>query len=112
LKIWLALVAAPMLALTDQAVSFAAVGWACAHQQTMAIHAVHAFFLAAVVAGTVPALKLWRDEAMRMNGRINGGESSARRHFLAGVAACVGALSAVVIAAMWMPTWAIAVCSS
>ena len=110
MRIWLALIAAPMLALTDQVVSFAAVGWACAHQQTMAIHAVHAFFLAAVVASTVPALQLWRGDATRLNG--NGGESIARRHFLAGVAACVGALSAGVIAAMWMPTWAIAVCSS
>jgi surface polysaccharide O-acyltransferase-like enzyme len=103
-------VVAPVLALLDQIVSFATVGWACAHQHGVAVHAVHALFLVAAVASTVPAFLLWRGEVTGKNG--SDSETVARRHFLASVACCVGALSVVVIAAMWMPTWVIAVCAN
>ena len=109
MKIWLALLAAPVLALMDQVVSFATVGWACAHQHNVAVHAVHALFLVAAVASTVPALQLWRGKGAGMN--IGGNETAARRHFLAIVAVGVGTLSVVIIASMWMPTWVISVCS-
>ena len=108
MKIWLALLAAPVLALMDQVVSFATVGWACAHQHGVAVHAVHALFLVAAMASTVPAFQLWN--GMRADPR-SGDETVARRHFLASVAVGVGTLSVVIIASMWMPTWVIAVCS-
>jgi hypothetical protein len=107
LKIWFALLAAPILALTDQAVSYAAVGWACTHQHATVVHAVHVLFLVAAAAGTVPAWQLWRQTRIGRTGH----EAIARRHFLAGVAVAVGALSVLVIASMWMPTWIIAPCS-
>jgi hypothetical protein len=107
MRIWFALVAAPMLALADQVVSYATVGWACAHDHPVAVHAVHAVFLVAVVAGTVPAWQLWH--ATRPG--KTGNETLARRRFLAGLGAALGALSIVVIVSMWMPTWIIAPCS-
>ncbi len=106
LKIWFALLAAPVLALTDQAVSYATVGWACDHQHAIAVHAVHVFFLVAAAAGTVPAWQLWSAT------RRTGNEIVARRHFLAGLAVAVSALSVLVIASMWMPTWIIEPCSN
>lgn len=106
MKIWFALLAAPILALTDQVVSYATVGWACAHQHVNAVHAVHVFFLVAVAAGTVPAWRLWR----RTSSGKPGNETLERGHFLAGVAVAMGALSALVIASMWMPTWIITPC--
>jgi hypothetical protein len=39
-------------------------------------------------------------------------EIRERQHFLAAVAMAVGALSALAIAFMWIPTWAIAPCST
>jgi hypothetical protein len=107
LKIWFALLVAPALALTSQLVSYATVGWACAHGHAIAVHAVHMFFLIAVAAGTIPAWQLWH--ATR-TGRSDD-ETLARRHFLAGLAAGAGVFSVLVIASMWMPTWIIAPCS-
>jgi hypothetical protein len=107
LKTWFALLAAPMLALMDQVISYATVGWACTHQHATVVHAVHVLFLVAAAAGTVPAWQLWSET--RIGSARN--EAVARRHFLAGLAVAVGALSMLVIASMWMPTWIIAPCS-
>ena len=110
MAIWLALLAAPILALADQAVSFATVGWACAHQHALAVHAVHTAFLVAAVASTIPAARAWT--RARTHRHEAADPAAARRHFLAGIATGVGGLSVVIIASMWMPTWLIAVCSS
>ena len=109
MKIWIALIAAPILALMDQVVSFATVGWACAQQHGVAVHAVHALFLVAAAASTVPAFQAWRGSGSGIDGSRN--ESVARRHFLASVAVGVGTLSVITIASMWMPTWVISVCA-
>ena len=63
-------------------------------------------FLIATVAGTAMAWQAWRTTS-------NAGaadESRQRRHFLAGLATGSGALSALVIAAMWAPTWVVSAC--
>jgi len=105
MNIWFALLAAPALALDDQVIAYAAVGWACSHERIAAVHAIHGFFLVATALGVVPAWNLW--SATRSG---SGGETLARRHFLAGIAVAAAALSVLVIAAMWMPTWVIAPC--
>jgi len=105
-RIWLALLVSPLLALTDQSVAYALSGWACSHQQPYATHAAHAVFLAAVVAATVAAWALWRDTYAG----AGTGDPVAGRHFLAGLATASGALSALVIAAMWYPTWILSPC--
>ena len=98
MRIWLALLAAPRLALTDQSVAYATAGWACAHQHAAVVHGVHLLFLAAIVSGTVMAWRYWRATPAMP-------EPAASRHFLAGIAAGSGALSALVILAMWIPNW-------
>jgi hypothetical protein len=108
MRIWFALLAAPVLALADQSVAYATVDWACANQQLIVVHIVHVLFLVATIAGTLAALQLWH--ATR---RVStDGEAFARRHFLAGLATASGALSSLVIAAMWFPTWMLAPCIS
>ena len=102
MRIWFALLAAPILALADQVVAYATVGWACAHE-----HAVHALFLVAVIAGSVPAWQLWH----ATRSAKAGNETLARRHFLAGLAFASAALSILVIVSMWMPAWVIAPCT-
>ena len=102
--IWLALLVAPMLALADQVIAYAAVGWSCAHERTIVVHAIHALFLVAAAASLLPAWRLWTAT------RANTDEAAQRRHFLGGLAIASAALSALAIAAMWMPTWVIGPC--
>ena len=105
MRIWVALLIAPMLALADQAVAYATVGWSCTHGEVLAVHAVHALCLAAAAASVFPAWRLWTTTRS-----ATGEVGPSQRHFLAGLAVASGALSTLVIAAMWMPTWVIAPC--
>jgi len=106
MRTWFALLAAPLLALADQSVSYVTVGWSCAHQHTLVMHAVHGAFLAAIAMGTLFAWQLWREtRPVRAQS-----EEPARRHFLAGLAAASGALSALVVGAMWLPVWVLGPC--
>jgi hypothetical protein len=102
MRIWLALIVAPLLALADQAVAFSMVGWACAQQSPALLHASHTLFLALT---TVSAVVAWRETSS------TGMREAARQiRFLAGIATAVAMLSAAAIAAMWIPTWMIRPC--
>ena len=105
MRTWFALLAAPVLMLADQSISYATAGWACSRQNTFAPHAIHAVFLAVAIAAAIAAFGLWRATAAPGND-----ETLRRRHFLAGVATGSAALSALVIAAMWLPNWALSPC--
>lgn len=108
MRIWFALLLAPVLALADQSIAYATAGWACAHQGVLAMHGVHLIFVAMVVASTFAASQLWRATA----GPAGADEPLARRHFLAGIATASGALSTAVILAMWIPNWLLSPCFS
>jgi hypothetical protein len=103
---WPALLVAPALALADQVIAYAAVGWACAHDRAVVVHAIHAAFFFAVMASLWPAWRAWTTT------HDGGDEAARRRHFLAGLAIASAALSALVIAAMWLPAWVIAPCTA
>lgn len=106
MRIWFALLLAPILALTDQSIAYAVSGWACSNQQSLAPHGVHLVMLLAVLAMTVMAWRFWRAtgpaDAVPHHVEV--------RHFLAGLATASGALSALVIAGMWYPTWILSPC--
>jgi len=106
MRIWFALLVAPLLALVDQSIAYATVGWACANQHALAMHGAHVFFLIITTLSTVLAWQLWR-ATLPARG---SDETLARRHFLAGIATASGALSALVIAAMWFPVWLLTPC--
>ena len=106
MRIWFALLAAPVLALVDQSVAYAMTGWACANQQAIAMHGVHAVFLAATLAGAGAAWGIWRATSS-LNRRD---ETLARRHFLAGLAIASALRSALAIVAMWIPNWLLSPC--
>jgi hypothetical protein len=105
--IWLALIVAPLLALADQTVAFALVGPGCAQQSTAMLHVSHAVFLALAIVAAIGAWQTWHETAAVA---APGADSVVQRHFLAGVATTVAALSAAAIAAMWIPTWMISPC--
>jgi hypothetical protein len=106
MPIWIALIVAPLVALTDQIIAFALVHWACAHQGTWSIHLSHGAFLAIVAAITLVAWRRWH--AIGISGGT--GEATRQLHFLAGAATAVAAISALAIVAMWLPTWMISSC--
>ena len=108
MRVWVALLVAPLLALTDQSVAYATVDWACGNQSVIVLHAIHLVFLIAALAATLAAWQFWRaTPSARTDGAL-----FARRRFLAGLATASGALSSLVIAAMWFPTWVLAPCIS
>lgn len=107
MRIWFALIVAPLLALTDETVALSMVGWACAHQSPVLLHASHALFLAIATAAAAGACLHWRQAAV---GSKRTHEEARRVRFLAGIAMAVASLSALAIAAMWIPTWMISSC--
>jgi hypothetical protein len=107
MRIWLALIVAPLLALADQAVAFSMVGWACAHQTPALLHASHALFLVLATATAVAAGLHWRETD---SAAASTREAARQVRFLAGIATTVATLSALAIAAMWVPTWMISSC--
>jgi hypothetical protein len=94
----------------SQLARYAAVGWACAHQHAIVLHVLHAGFLLATVACTIPAFVIWRNGPSQRSSAADG-EALLRRHFLATLAAGSGSLSSLIVAAMWIPTWIIPVCA-
>jgi tellurite resistance protein TehA-like permease len=106
MRIWIALLVAPLLALTDLTISFATVSWSCAHQNAIAMHVVHAAFFAATLACAAAAWMQWRE------GVSATGETPAQVHFLGGIGMASATLSSLVVLAMWMPVWVVASCIS
>lgn len=105
MRIWFPLLLAPILALADQSIAYATAGWSCSHQDGIALHVLHGALLATCVAGAVVAFGLWREtRAAPID------ERQHVRYFLSGLGIASASLAALVIAAMWMPTWFIATC--
>jgi len=102
MRILIALIVAPLLALVDQSTAFAMVSWSCAHAGTLAVHGVHFVFLVATIAAAIFAFAQWR-------GTMDS-DALVRDRFLAGLATASATLSALAIAAMWMPVWMISPC--
>src|SRR5881394_1480630 len=101
MRIWFALLVAPMLALADQGISYAAAGWTCARQNALVGHGVHAAFLAGTITAAFLAWRLWRET--RAGDAAD--ERTASRHFLAGIGIATALLAAATICAMWIPNW-------
>ena len=102
MRIAFALIVAPLLALLDQSTAFALVNWSCAHGSTLVVHVVHFLFLGATAAAAFSAFAEWRG-TIRVDALV-------QNHFLAGVAMASATLSALAIAAMWIPVWMISSC--
>ena len=106
MRIWFALIGAPLLALTDQSVAFALVGWACAHQSAALAHAPHVFFLAVTAGCTFAAWQSRRGTTSASSTPSAAGE----QQFLARLATVIAALSTLAIMAMWIASWMISPC--
>jgi hypothetical protein len=110
MRIWLALLAAPSLALAAQAIMYSLVTPSCSVQTRVAIHVVAAVSLLLCVVFKLLA----RDAGapVRFGADHDDGEESTTRHFLAIVAAAVGTISALVVLGMWIAAWVLSPCFS
>ena len=121
---WPALLLAPLVTLGQLSIAYSLVTPACAAQSRGGLHAVAFVSLILVLAMTTMAWRDWRhhaDPASPRQGAPNDdrersvtaaeSDSVARRpHFIALVALLVGALSALVSVALWLPIWFLSPC--
>jgi hypothetical protein len=112
MRIWLALLAAPSLALAAQSIMYALVTPSCSLQTRVLVHAVALGSLLMTAAFTLLARLEWVGYA---RGASEGPDSDASdaasvRRFLAIVATAVGGISCLVILTMWIGAWVLSPC--
>ena len=118
MRIWLALLIAPLIALGDQSIGYALTTPACAGQNGALLHAVP---LLSLVLTALFTLMAWR-EAQRLaaggevdpgpRGGMGSDDARQRRLLLAQVAIGTGAISVAAVLAMWIPLWALSPCAA
>ena len=116
---WPALLLAPIVVLGQQSIAYSLVTPACAQQSRSVLHAVAAVSFVLVLAMTAMAWRAWRGHPAPSHGAggerdvtvADGGGASARPRFVDLVAVVVGALSALVCIALWLPIWMLSPCT-
>ena len=107
---WPALLVAPALALTNLSITYALVTPSCSRQNMAAPHLVSALMLLVCAWFTWLAWRNWTNRAWsRAEGEDAAGQ---RRPFIALVAFMTGALSCLVVLALWFPQWILSPCAS
>jgi hypothetical protein len=112
MPVWPALLIAPLLALAEQALVYALSTPACQTQREAWLHAVPLAFVALTLLLTAMA---WTEaRRLRRDGtpHVDADAATIQRHFLARLAVWSGALSTLVIVAMWIPQWVLSPCAS
>ena len=120
LAVWPALLGGPWLALVLQSAAYSSVGPACLAHGSGRLHLLAGTALVIVVAFTLLAWLEWRRCSLDANheGRnyrvteSDTGQARQRKPFLAMTATAVGAISALVVAAIWLPIWFLSPCAA
>ena len=121
---WPALLLAPLIALSQLSIAYALVSPSCAAQDRTGLHAVAAVSLLVVLAMTLLAWLEWRRsgseprhgadrrEAPTLPAvtRADSADVGERPSFVAQIGVVVGALSALVSIALWLPIWLLSPC--
>jgi hypothetical protein len=111
MRIWLALLAAPSLALAAQSIMYALVTPSCSLQTRVLVHVVALGALLLAALFTLLARSAWA-AARPVPATPDGDEPDpgSVRRFLAVVATAVGGISCLVILAMWIGAWVLSPC--
>lgn len=112
MRIWLALLLAPSLALASQTFMYALVTPSCSVQTRVLVHLVAAGALVLAAWFTLLARGEWAARTITTMHGPDSDESAPGdvRRFLAIVATAVGGLSCLVIIAMWIGAWVLSPC--
>lgn len=113
MRIFLAMIATPTLALGLQSLLYSLVTPSCAHQSRMWIHGSAALALLAGAVLTAAAFGEWAARAASLSGTPDSDapDPKSARRFLAVVATAVAALSTLVMLMIWVATWVLSPCS-
>ena len=107
---WLALLLAPSLALTALGINYALVTPVCEWQ--VDARWLHAVFAVSLLLSLLFAVLAWRNRHHLRAAHAASQRSQQRERFLALVGVLVAALSALVVAAQWLPLWVLSPCSA
>ena len=107
---WLALLLAPSLALTALGVNYALVTPVCEWRAEAAW--LHGVFAVSLMLSLLFAALAWRNWHHSRAARATAERRQERERFLALVGVLVASLSALVIAAQWLPLWMLSPCSA
>ena len=121
--IWPGLLAAPLIALAQQSITYALVTPSCGHQTRAALHSVAAVAFAITLALTVHAALGWMHARRDTRPADQRGDMQAalqdsappdgqRHHVLLLIATLTAALASLASAAMWFPIWVLSPCSN
>jgi hypothetical protein len=111
---WPGLLIAPLLALAEQSVVYALATPTCQTQREVWLHGVPLAFLVLTLLCTLMAwgrLRRLRGECTR-EPQADADPGELRGYFVARLAVWSGAMSSLVIAAMWIPQWVLSPCAS
>lgn len=114
--VWPALLVSPLLALGHLSLAYALVTPSCARQDGTTLHGLAVLSLLASLFMTWLAWRTWRrlpppGEASERVSHADASHADRRQPFLALVATLTGALSTLVIVAMWLPVWLLPPCT-
>ena len=99
--LWAAVLAGPVLLLLSQETKYALVGWACRSGHELIMHLLAAVTLALVLFAVLMSARRWR--ASGGTEPTDAPDAESRDRFLALVGLMLGALSALVVFAQWLP---------
>lgn len=106
---WPALLLAPSIALANAGIAYAIVSPSCSQQENSTLHVLSICSLLACLLVTWGAALNWQG-ARALAGPAE--QPAASRHrFLSQVATLCGLLSALVVAAEWLPIWMVSPCN-
>jgi hypothetical protein len=100
MRLSIAILVTPLIALAQQSANYALVPLACAKQQHHLQHAVFAATLALVIGAMAVAWSVWREAGPGVQG--DHGDPASRTRFLAVLGVMVSALMALTILAQWL----------
>ena len=108
LRLSLGMLLGPVVALSNQQLTYIAGDWACGHGIRAAVHVVPILCLAVSLATTIVAYRDWR--AVGGGANDDAGTISARTRFMAICGIAIGAFSSAVILAQWAAVFVFGPC--
>jgi hypothetical protein len=110
MMVWPGILLAPLVTLLNLSLTYALVLPSCASQTRWMLHGVSMVSFAVTVLSALAGLRALRMESQERS--EDAGTAPMRLHFLAQLAVLLGALSALVILAQWVPSWVLPPCSA